>query len=265
MNKLGIDVGGSMTKLVLTENDNIAATLLIKSGGDAAGAAGQLLAENHIEPKALGAINLTGVGAAKLGKTLLGREAVSVSEFSANALGALRLAQMDEALCVSMGTGTAFVLAQNGESTHIGGSGVGGGTLLGLSRALLKIDTPEAFEELTKSGELSRVDLLVGDMSSESISMLLADVTSSNFGKIMPDATDADYALGLLNMVCQTIGMLAVFALRNENIRDVLLIGGLTGYSRCEELFAMFHKLFELRFHVVPNGIFAGAYGAALQ
>ena len=55
-----------------------------------------------------------------------------VDEFHAIGKGGLFLTGLTRAIIVSMGTGTAFIIAdQNGEK-HIGGTGIGGGTLLGL-------------------------------------------------------------------------------------------------------------------------------------
>ena len=44
------------------------------------------------------------------------------------------------AIIVSMGTGTAYVMADNDKAYHIGGTGAGGGTLLGLSNRMLNIE-----------------------------------------------------------------------------------------------------------------------------
>ena len=46
---------------------------------------------------------------------------------------------LDRAVVVSMGTGTAYVMADKGRVSHLGGTGVGGGTLLGLSGLTLNI------------------------------------------------------------------------------------------------------------------------------
>ena len=51
--------------------------------------------------------------------------------------------------------------------------------------------------------------------------------TSSNLGKMKSTATDEDVALGLMNMIFQTAGTLAVFACRNVNLKRAV-IGGST-------------------------------------
>lgn len=208
---------------------------------------------------------LTGVGSKDAPDKILGVKTVRFDEFAAITKGALMLSGMERALIASVGTGSAFVMAQSHDDfAHIGGSGVGGGTIVGLSKAFLNVDSPEEFGELLKGGDLSKVDLTIGDVSGGSISMLSKDVTSANFGKVMPDARPEDFALGLYNMVCQTIGMLAVFALRQSDVKDVLLCGATVTYPRTEELFELFHTMFDKRFHIITHSTYAASMGAAL-
>ena len=61
-------------------------------------------------------------------------------------------------LSPSMGTGTAFVRAAKGEVIHIGGSGVGGGALLGLSSIILNKSDIDAILALAESGHIENVD-----------------------------------------------------------------------------------------------------------
>jgi len=51
---------------------------------------------------------------------------------------------------VSMGTGTSIVKCDGDDIQHIGGIGIGGGTLMGLSRILLKTDDIKTISELAK-------------------------------------------------------------------------------------------------------------------
>ncbi len=82
---------------------------------------------------------LTGVGSAYVNQPLYGLSTDHTDEFLANGLGAHYDSQLQDLIVVSMGTGTSFVKVEGGKNiSHIGGIGIGGGTIQGLSRLLLK-------------------------------------------------------------------------------------------------------------------------------
>ena len=97
---------------------------------------------------------------------------------------------------------------------HLGGTGIGGGTLVGLSNAVLNVRDIKNLVKLAQKGDLRRVDLAIGDITTNAVSNLPFDATASNFGKLSELATPEDIALGLLNLVYQTVGMLAASASR---------------------------------------------------
>lgn len=269
MNIVGLDYGTSQVKMTfLKDKVLIGAKSLPRklfTPEETENIIAGFLDECEVKKEDIHTYALTGVGSKSVGDTLLGVKTVKFDEFAALTKGALMLSGMKSALIASVGTGSAFVMAESPEEfAHIGGSGVGGGTLMGLAKAFLNADTPEKFAELLKGGDLSKVDLTIGDVSGGSISMLSKDVTSANFGKVLPDAKPEDFALGLYNMVCQTIGMLAVFALRGSDVKDVLLCGATVSFPRAEELFELFHTMFDKRFHIIQHCTFAVSMGAAL-
>lgn len=73
-----------------------------------------------------------------------------------------------------------------------------------------------------------------------------------------------DIALGLLNMVFQTIGMLSVFALRNDTVKDVVLTGSLANMSIAPEVMGFVEEISDVKFFIPENATFATAIGAAL-
>ena len=136
-----------------------------------------------------------------------------VDEFSAIAAGGLYLSGKDEAIIVSMGTGTAFLYANrlSGEVRHLGGTGVGGGTLCGLCRHLAGTSDFKEIENLASQGRYSAVDLTIADVSPTAIDTLNAELTAANFAKLTSEPSPADLAAGAVNMVLQSIGSMAVF------------------------------------------------------
>jgi type II pantothenate kinase len=55
--------------------------------------------------------------------------------------------------------------------------------------------------EMARGGNLSNVDLVIGDITSEKLTGLLPETTASNFGKISDLADKSDIALGIINLV----------------------------------------------------------------
>lgn len=148
---------------------------------------------------------------------------------------------------------------------YLGGTGVGGGTLVGLSKKMLGMERIEHVVEMAKDGSLENVDLKIGDISGNKSSLSLpANMTASNFGKLSDIASAGDIALAILNMVFETAGMLGIFAARDKGLQDIVLTGNLTTIPQAKEIFASLNTIFNIRFIIPENAQFATAIGAAL-
>ncbi len=266
---IGIDVGGSTTKIVGYSTDGKLIGRLKVEAADpqtsAYGALGKFINENKLSLSQVKQIVLTGVGSSLFKGDIYGIPARQVDEFRAIGLGGLALSKKKEGLIISMGTGTAFVRADKTGIRHIGGSGVGGGTVLGLCGQLCNARSFETVVELAHRGDLKKVDLNISDICPGDISTLAPEVTASNFGKMADGLNAEDLARGVLNMVFQTIGMLAVFACRNDNVKDVIITGTLSTVPCAKDLFKQVERLYKIKFTIPPHSIYATATGAALS
>lgn len=266
---IGIDVGGSTTKIVgYTGKARLVGRLQVEAADpqtSAYGALGKFVSEYNLTLTKIRHIIVTGVGSSLLQKNIYAIPTSVVDEFKAIGLGGLALSGKKEGLIVSMGTGTAFVRAGKKGIFHIGGSGVGGGTVVGLCSKLCGVKSFRSVVELAEKGQLHKVDLNIGDISPRAISNLSKDITASNFGKMEDGLTQADLAAGVLNMVFQTIGMLAVFACRNEGMKDVVLTGTLSQVPGAVAIFKMLHKMHGVNFILPKEALYATATGAALS
>ena len=120
-------------------------------------------------------------------------------------------------------------------------------------------------EALAENGDISKIDLRISDISKKSLSPTLElDTTASNFGKLSDIASGADVALGVLNMVFETVGMLALFAARSRGVRDIVLTGNLTGVPYAKTVFDTLSSMFDVRFIIHENAQFATVIGTAL-
>ncbi len=270
---IGIDIGGSTTKIVgFKKNQKKLIEPLFVRATDAVtsvyGAFGKFTMQNGLELSDIDKVLMTGVGASFIDRPIYGLDCRKVSEFESVGLGGLYLSGLDEAIIVSMGTGTALIHAKKvgdlTETKYLGGTGVGGGTLLGLSRRMIGVDTVEHLEQMCEMGNLDNVDLRIKDISKDESFQINGDITASNFGKLSDMADKNDVALGIANMVAETIAMLAVFAARSFGVNTVVLTGNLTTLRPIATVFEGLEENFGVKFIIPENAQFATVIGAAL-
>jgi type II pantothenate kinase len=89
----------------------------------ASGAMGKFLSIHKLSLQEIEKVIITGVGASFLGDQLLGLPLKKIAEFRALGYGGLFLSGLENAVIVSMGTGTAFVKAHGQCISHLGGNG----------------------------------------------------------------------------------------------------------------------------------------------
>lgn len=265
---LGIDMGGSSTKVVGLRTDGSVISIMRVRAEDPVtslyGALGNYLSSNHLALKEVRRIVLTGVGASYVEGDIYGLPTCHVDEFSATGTGALALSGQKSAVVVSMGTGTAFLWASPDGIRHLCGSGIGGGTLGGLCHKLVGMEQYGQLRKLAESGDLNHVDLTMKDIAIHSAPPLDPDMTASNFGKLAEDATPADLAAGVMNLVLQAIGTMTVLACQCCSTQTVVLTGSMTSLPQTAVNFQQFEKLYGIHYITPENAAFATAIGAGL-
>jgi len=217
---IGIDIGSTTTKAVSIEDGKI--TKRIKARAQdaitaATGAFGKIVLENGININTIEKIKITGAGAPKIKDDIFGIPTGRINEIDAIGIGGMFLSGMKNIIITNIGTGTVIIEAGDNGIKHFGGTGVGGGTILGLAKKLLPTAQFNDILELAKNGKLNQVDLLLGDITETGLSFLSGESTASNFGKMLDSASPADIALAIINLVYQVIGVLSVFAAKAKN------------------------------------------------
>ena len=266
---LGIDIGGSTTKIVGLKPDGTVLSMLRVRAEDQVtslyGALGNYLTSNHLQLSDVRRVVLTGVGTSYVTGDIFGLPTCRVDEFSASAAGALALSGQKEGIVVTMGTGTAFLWAeQNGTVRHLCGSGIGGGTLGGLCRKMVDMERFGQIKKLAEKGDLSKVDLTIGDMTPNPAATLDPTLTAANFGNLSEDASCADLAAGIVNLVLQAIGTMTVLASQCCDSQTVILTGSMTTLTQAKPNFENFERLYGIHYIIPENATFATAIGAAL-
>lgn len=267
---LGIDIGGSTTKIVGLRSDGTTIAMHRVQAQDPItslyGAMGNFLFTNRLQLGDVSRIALTGVGASYIDSDIYGIPTEKVEEFAAVGVGGLALSGQDRAVVVSMGTGTAFIWAERGKPVrHLCGSGVGGGTLAGLCSRLCGTRKYQQIVKLASEGDVARVDLTVGDLTRNSHPSLPLDITAANFGNVSDDAAAGDFAAGAINMVLQSIGTTAVMACRFCNCETAVLTGFMSNLPQARECFDLFTRLHGIQFVIPDSATHATSIGAALH
>jgi type II pantothenate kinase len=136
-------------------------------------------------------IGLTGCGAAALSEQL-DRPSVRVVEFDAWGRGSRELlsrqheSEDEDApyLLVSLGTGTSVLKVEGDRTSRLGGSALGGGTVLGLGVALTGCASFEELCKLARGGRRGNVDLLVSDIYRPGEVPIPGEATAASFGNL---------------------------------------------------------------------------------
>jgi type II pantothenate kinase len=265
---IGVDIGSTITKAVSIENGRMIKKIKTRAADavtSATGALGKLIIENDINIADVQGIAITGAGASKIKNDIFGIPTKRIDEIRAIGVGGMFLAGEDHIIITNVGTGTAVIEAGKDGIFHLGGSGVGGGTIYGLAKKLLPTADFNGVLELAKTGNLNQVDLLMEDIMEMDISFLNKESTASNFGKMLDSAGNGDIALAILNMVYQVIGMLSVFAAKSKNLDRVIVTGNGSNNPIGKKVLETITDMYGITFEYPVHAEYTTAVGAGLS
>lgn len=152
-------------------------------------------------------------------------EVVKHHEFASLARGASFLSGKKEGLAVSLGTGTAMVRFFDDQWEHVKGTGIGGGSFIGLGKALLGTDSFLEIARLAEQGVAQNINLSVGDIVGSGIGSLSPETTASHFAKYSHSSTQSDIAFGIASLVAESITSLAIEKAMRIGT-DTIVVGG---------------------------------------
>ncbi|MDG2303869.1 MAG: Fumble domain-containing protein [Candidatus Binatia bacterium] len=230
MDCAAIDFGGSVTDVVLRRGDG-SEVLRAEQAVERPTAAD---VRRLLEGVSAGAVPptlvaVTGGRSGALTEDVDGIPLVAVDEAAATAVGAVRTGIATPAVVVSLGTGTGIVLARPPkEPERLIGSGVGGGTLIGLARLLLGTENVEEIGALVQKGDPARCDLSVGDIVGQGVGPVRADATAAHFGRLTRSdgsTRPEDVAAALVRLVGQTALRLAIDSVLMHQAVGIVLVG----------------------------------------
>lgn len=181
---IGIDTGGTLTKLAyLDEHQELKLTVfpsnemhLVKEW-----------LENHPQVEEIG---LTGGRTEQLLDVLKTMVSIEyIVEFEATLKGVRYLLEkeghtIDKSIITNIGTGTSIHYMDGYTHARVGGTGVGGGTLIGLSTIMTGISDFDEIKANAFKGKREGIDLLVKDIYQGMDTPIDGNLTASNFGKV---------------------------------------------------------------------------------
>ncbi len=260
---VGADVGATLVKLALRD-----------PGGDTAletlPAADLEAVARRLDAAGPAWVGLTGGGALQLAH-LMDSDTARIDEFDAWSTGARRLLEgrvqdLNRFLLVSVGTGTSAMLVDGARVARVGGTALGGGTVMGLVAGLTGERRFDQIAELAAAGDRRRIDLLISDIYPEGNFLLPGNVNAASFARLAcqeEPADPADLAHAVMGLVGENVlliccGLAAAAkverivwggtTLRNNPSLVAVLSGGCRALGR-EPTF-------------LPEGEFVGALGA---
>ncbi|WP_185819879.1 type II pantothenate kinase [Salibacterium salarium] len=267
---VGIDAGGTLSKIVYTNGGEWGYK---KIATDRVGEIREWIYEQFTNPH----IHITGGKAGVFLQELSGA-AKNVNEFEATCEGVNWLLEQNGLLTqigsrfmvTNVGTGTSIHYVQQDAYERIGGSGMGGGTLLGLSYLLTGEDHYDKILELGKNGQGEGLNVTVADIYSHETPPISGDLTASNFGNAAnrkeQSFSKEDYIAAIVRMIGETITTMSVQAAERLKTDAIIYIGStFSGHDTLKDIIKGYTKLRGKQAFFLEYGEYSGAIGALLN
>lgn len=262
-----VDFGASNTDVVIHDGATVRHWRVPSEGHPSDDRVRAVLAHGGVTPADVRWIAVTGGNRTTLSATLEGRPVHQVAEVQAIGRGGLALTGLERAAVASAGSGTAVVAAGPDEFRHISGTGVGGGTLVGLARLLVGTVDPREIDALAQAGSDTALNLTIGEILGQAIGSLPPETTAVNFGRVARHTVEAsrqDTAAALVNMVGQVIAVIAINAARAQQLTDTVIVGHLTDLPSVRRTFELVGQYYHAAIRIPEGGGKATALGALL-
>jgi len=249
-NLLLIDFGSSRIKYILRDNGDLS---YFNQGSFSSIVA--LIEKYHSFNKHLDIVSL----GANSRKYNLGYQVTFYEEL--NCIG--HLAQYygcNNALIVNIGTGTSFLSYIDNDYKHLIGTGLGGGTIIGLSHRLLDTENVNIINELSKYGTLEGINTTIQDIGYGNMSWLDSAMTVSNFNKL--SSSQSDVASGIISMVIEPILSIVKSLMIGHNYEKVFFSGSVLNFNLLRDLISKYSKIFDINSTIIDKYEYGTLLGA---
>ena len=258
---IGIDFGITNSDVVISSNNNFSYKSLRSEKNI------HLSLKNIIksiqEDSKIESISVTGGKHLDLPDNFDGQKIVKKNEIDCIGTGAKRLSQLDSNfLVLSCGSGTACVGFENETATHLGGTGLGGGTIRGLCKLAVQIDDPDEIDDLSKKG--SQIgDYTLKDVISGPIGNLPEDSIAVHVGNLdmIEKLEKEDICRSVIYLVATNIARLAAATAVAAKLNKIVVVGRSPNYFLYKEILTKWIEFSGLEVTFPKNGEFATALG----
>lgn len=217
---------------------------------------------------------VTGGRAAMFINQLTHRMIHQIGEFDASSSGAQYLLENqpgrapDSFILTNVGTGTSIHVVSGRKSRRLTGTGVGGGTIIGLCSLLTEITDFDRLMILAEQGKREHADLTVADVYRGQKAPIPGNLTASNFGSVPERGNSVsfpDRIASVIGLVAETAATISIMAAENEGIHTIVYIGSSFYKNPLLANIITSYSKFRGKTPVIPeNGRYSGAIGALL-
>lgn len=267
---IGIDTGGTLTKLAYLNKQN-ELTLTVFPSNDMHLVKQWLEAHPQVEE-----IGLTGGRSEQLLDVLKTMKSIEyIVEFEATLKGVRYLLEkeghkIDQSIITNIGTGTSIHYMDGNMHKRIGGTGIGGGTLIGLSTIMTGISDFDDIKVHAAQGQREGIDLLVKDIYQGMDTPIDGNLTASNFGKVgitkNREFAKTDVLATTQGLVGEVITTLSIQLAEQHKAKHIVYIGStLTDNMQLKKVIEHYTLLKKHTPIFVKDCGFSGAVGALLN
>lgn len=264
-NTAGIDAGGTLIKIVYTENERMHFKKFSINKMDSAISWLKMFVPSL-------RVSLTG-GKSSVMQQSFFQNGLIIPEFQATCdgarflLGAENKSIEESYLIVNIGTGTSWHVVNGDKVERILGSGMGGGTFTGLGSLLTQVQDYQQLTVLANEGNKRKVDILVKDIYETADGPINGELTAANFAKgKKQNHTEADRLASLSNMIAETIVLLTSQAATINQVKRAVIIGSaIVGNPSFKMALEYYMNMVGLTPVFLEKGEYCGAIGAYLS
>jgi len=264
--KIGIDAGGTRIKVAIAAKGSFQFMAFPSSELEQAAAI-----VNDLNPSQL---CITG-GRADALQAHLAQRASEMVEFEATVRGVRHLLAEEgrsetDYVVTNVGTGTSIHHVEGNRQRRLGGTGIGGGTLLGLARLLTGLSDYHEIIRLAALGKRDRLDLKVHHIYEGKEPPIPGDLTASNFGNVLSHLGEGKFSreellAAVVGLVGETVATTSVLAIPACSVSTVVFVGSsFVQNESLKEVVAAYTKLRGATPIFITNGEYSGALGTIL-
>ncbi len=269
-NSVGIDAGGTLTKLAYINRDGELTTKVFPSNEL------HLVKEWLEQHPQVEEIGMTGGRAEQLRQVLQTMKSIHyIVEFEATLKGVRYLLQreghaIESSIITNIGTGTSIHYMDGDTHMRVGGTGIGGGTLIGLSALTTGQSEFTHITQMAENGDRSQIDLFVKDIFQGMDAPLDGNLTASNFGKVGITEQQEHPVENILatvqGLVGEVVTTLSIQLSQQYNAKYIVFIGStLTNNEILKRIIAHYTVLKKHTPIFLKDCGFSGAIGALIN